>query len=313
MSKSIEVLGSPVEPEGVRWKSHGRWRHAALQSLAGLFLATSPILAESVEAPVDPPRWSPSMSLGMLAHVQDVSGRGASTFPAREFFEPIVEDDPLIVVPVVPVGVQLKGPGIAVGGRSVRPFLHGRVQVPFDQDRTVLRQGTVPNPVLIPDDLSSMQNASRLSGQGTILVATVDVLGQFGAGVALDVELFDQPFIAAVSLDYLAEQFSLDGRVVFVRGTGPGEIAPYTIQRLKQLDHALVHYFGPRFELETFAAEKGPFRVSVFAEFGSFFALGDRSKSFVARDATDSARFDFEVDPWLIQAGVGLRLTWAGN
>jgi hypothetical protein len=251
--------------------------------------------------------------LAILAHAQDVSGRALSTFPAREFFEPRVEDEPLILIPVLPVGIQLKGPAFDLGGRSLRPFLHGRVQVPFDQDQTVLRQGTVPNPVLIPPDLGSMQPAESLSGQGTILEATVDVLGQVGVGVAIDVQLWDLPFSAAISLDYLAEQLSLDGNVVYVTGTGPNEIAPYTIQDLDQSEHALFHYLGPRLELEAFAAEQGPFRISVFAEFGSFFVLGDDSKSFNARDATDSARFDFEIDPWIIQAGVGLRLTWTGK
>jgi len=299
--------------DGICSRSQRRWMCAALHACVSILLAPGPTLAESAAETVDRPRWSPSLSLGMLAHVQDVSGTAVSTFPAREFFEPRVDDEPLVLIPVVPVGLQLKGPDFAFGGRSLRPFLHGRVQVPFDQDRTVLRQGTVPNPVLIPDDLASMQPASRLSGQGSILVATVDVLGQVGAGIALDVDLWDQPFTAALSLDYLAEQVTLDGSVVFVNGLGPGEGAPYLIQELDQLEHALFHYVGPRFELETFAAAQGPFRVSVFAEFGAFFALGDRSKSFSARDATDSARFDFEVQSWLIQAGVGLRLTWAGR
>lgn len=286
-----------------------RSRLLALRALAVLLVGSSAGADDSVDAP----RWSPSLSVGMLAHVQDVNGKALSTFPERQFFDPSVNDDPLVLIPAIPVGLQLKGPGFRIGGRSLRPFIHGRVQFPMDQDQTVLRQGTVPNPVQIPDDISSTQPAGSLSGQGTILVATFDVTGQVGLGVALDIEIFDLPFTMAASLDYLVEQVTLDGTVVYATGAGPGETQPYTIQRLEEKEHALFHYLGPRFEIEAFAAEHGPFHVSVFAEAGGFVALGDRSKSYSARDATDSARFDFEVDRWLIQAGVGVRLTWAGG
>ena len=45
-----------------------------------------------------------------------------------------------------------------------------------------------------------------------------------------------------VSLDYVVERLSLDGEVVYVRGTGVREIAPFSVQRLEELDHALFHF-----------------------------------------------------------------------
>ena len=56
----------------------------------------------------------------------------------------------------------------------------------------------------------------------------------------------------------------------------------------------------------------GSVELAVFADFGAYFAVGDRSLRFDARDATDSVDFDFEIEPWLIQAGIGLRLSWVG-
>ena len=109
------------------------------------------------------------------------------------------------------------------------------------------------------------------------------------------------------------QEMSLDGNVVYVTGEGPNETAPFVVQDLQALEGDVFHYLGPRVELETVAARTGPFDIAVFAEFGAFFTVGDDSTSFVIRDATDSARFDFEVDNWLIQAGVGIRLTWRGE
>ena len=78
-----------------------------------------PVRAESTEeATADRQDWTPSVSMAMLAHVQDVSGTANSTFPARDPFEPFVEDEPLVLIPVVPIGVQLKGPSVQLAGHS---------------------------------------------------------------------------------------------------------------------------------------------------------------------------------------------------
>ena len=294
-----------------RGAREARWR-SYLLALGAVLLASGSI-ADEVSESDRSARWTPSVSLAMLAHVQDLSGLGESTFPERDSFDPRVGDESLAVIPAVPVGLRVLAPEIELLGSPLRPFLHARLQVPFDQDRTVLRQGTVPNPVVIPPDLGQNQTAASISGQGTILEATIDLMGQVGLGLAYDTEVLLTPITASLSLDYVVQEMSLDGNVVYVTGEGPNETAPFTVQDLQALEGDVFHYLGPRVELETIAARPGPFDIAVFAEFGAFFTVGDDSTSFVIRDATDEARFDFEVDNWLIQAGVGVRLTWRGE
>mgnify|MGYP001018564944 CR=1 FL=1 len=278
----------------------------------GLPLLVSIFAVPGAAEEADSHAFSPSLSVGFLIHVQDAEGNAQSTFPARSAFDPSVRGDPLILVPAIPVALQLAMPETEILGRTVRPFIHGRVQISMDPDRTIARQGTIPNPVLIPSDPSPTLSANSISGQGTLLTTTLDLTGQLGVGVSTALPIEVLPVRLGVSLDYLVQRVSMDGHVVHVSGTGPNEIAPFTIQNLQVLDHALFHFLGPRMELETFAGERGPFRLSIYADFGAFFALGDRSKSFSATDGSNSAAFDFEVQTWMIQAGAGLRVAWAG-
>ncbi len=257
--------------------------------------------------------WDPSISVGILAHAQDASGEVLSTFPARTAFDPSVRDDPLILVPAIPVGLQLTAPEITLGGRVFRPFVHGRIQVPMDPDRTIARRGTLPSPVRLPVDPSNTLAADAIAGQGTLVTATLDMTGQVGLGVSTDLAIEALPIRIGVSLDYVAERVSIDGEVVYVRGAGANDTKPFTIHRLHEVERSLFHFLGPRVELDTLVGERGPFRITLFADLGAFFALGNRSSSFTARDLGDSAAVDFEIKPWLVQAGAGIRLTWAGE
>ncbi len=270
------------------------------------------IAATGARADADGAGWIPSLSVGVLAHAQDAEGGSISSFPARTSFEPNVQGDPLILVPSIPVGLKLDAPEFVLRGVVLRPFVQGRYQIPMDPDRTIARQGTLPKPVQLPSDPAPSLQAGALSGQGTLLTATLDLVGQVGVGLssALPVEVI--PLRLSVSLDYLVERISMEGEVVYVRGTGPREIAPFQVQRLLASKELFFHYLGPRLELESSVGKRGPIAISVFTDFGAHFALGDRSGTFRAADIADSADFDFKVSPWMIQAGVGLRLAWAG-
>ena len=256
--------------------------------------------------------WRPSISIGALVQAQDAKGKAVNTFAARPAFDPNVSGNPAVVVPAIPVGVQLDAPTLHVRGRALRPFAHARLQFPMDPDRTIARQGSLPKPVVLPVDPSDSLTADALSGQGTLFIATLDLTAQAGIGLSTELPLPDLPVQLGVSLDYLAQRISFDGLVVRVEGAGPGDTEPFTERRLRELDQAVFHHLGPRFELETEIGRRGPIDITVFLDFGAFFAVGDRSKSFRATDGPDSADFDFRIKPWLIQAGAGLRLAFVG-
>ncbi|MCP4908799.1 MAG: hypothetical protein GY910_27805, partial [bacterium] len=115
-----------------------------------LLLGTTLPIAEA--AGDDGSDWRFSFSLGMIAQAQDVAGSVASSFPARASFEPGVEDDPVVLVPAIPLGLRVDAPRLLRLDRPIRPFIHGRVVLPMDEDRSIVRQGTIPNPVEIPVD-----------------------------------------------------------------------------------------------------------------------------------------------------------------
>lgn len=291
----------------------GRRGSRALLCVLGLFgsLASGRVAAAPDDSEVVEP-WHFSLSLGMVAQAQDVAGAVDSSFAPRDNFEPSVEGDPVVLVPAIPIGLRLAAPRVALGSRRIAPFVHGRLVLPMDEDRSVVRQGTIPNPVEIPADLPASLGADSISGQGSLLRTKLDLSGQVGVGLSFDATLFDAPSRVDLSLDYYVQEMSLDGEVVYVTGTGPNERAPFTVNRLDGIEAALFHFVGPRAEVGVDVWREGRLQVGVFAELGVFFAVGDRSKSFAVDEGGERARFELEIDPWLVQAGVGVRLSWRG-
>lgn len=280
---------------------------------AGLLLLIAIAVPRAATGEGDPGEtWTPSVGLGVLAQAQNVSGTAESSFPPRPLFETVVDGDPIVVVPVISAQLRLEAPALPRSRRRVRPFLHARVGFPVDEDRTILRAGNLPNPVVIPDDLPMGINAAGLSGQGTLGRFKLDLEGQVGVGASLDLPVWELPSRFSFSLDYMVQQTSLVGEVVYIFGTGPQEVAPFNVVRLHETEEGIFHYLGPRLEMEVPVWEQGNLRLHVFAELASLFVVGGRSNTVVASNGIDSARFDYKIDPWLISGGAGIRLSWEG-
>ena len=115
------------------------------------------------------------------------------------------------------------------------------------------------------------------------------------------------------SLEYLGQSVSLEGDVVHVTGLGEGGRSPFVVQRLHTRDTHAQHSLGPRLGIETDVGRVGVIGFSVFGEVSALFLVAGASQETSARDATDDVQFDYDAEPWIIQAGVGVRLRWLGD
>lgn len=258
-------------------------------------------------------RWSFSAIVGVLADAQYAQGESQNSFASSEFFASrVADDDVLVLTPVVPVGLEVDGPPITFVGKRWRPFVHGRVSFPTDGDRTIARQGSIPNPVVISDTFAANLSAGQIAGQGTLLKADFEIFGQTGLGFEVDLSRGTFPLFLRASLDYLVQKVRIEGSVVHVSGTGPDQLRPFSVQRLGAREDVLLHFLGPRLEVGTWVGEAGPFALGVFADVAGFASLGGRTESLSASDGAHIANFEFEAAPWVVQAGVGVKLRWRG-
>ena len=136
---------------------------------------------------------------------------------------------------------------------------------------------------------------------------------QLGAGISFERSLFELPARLGVSLDYMLQRVTVKGDVVYVTEPVVTDPRTFVINRLGGSDTESFHYLGPRFEIEFPVARGGPFEISVLGELGGYFALSETSHSLTASNGVDTARFEIELDPWIAQAGVGIRVSWRGG
>ena len=267
----------------------------------------------STHAAADDAPWEPSVSFGILSHVQYVKGDARNSFPPRTDFASQVDDRNIVVIPAIPIDFQLLAPAIDAIPGAPRLHLSAGVQFPLDNDQTLARQGTIPNPVILPPTPESPVGEDGISGQGTLFEAEFNVAWRLGLGLQFEMPVQDRRVFIQGSLDYLGQSVSLEGEVVHVTGLGDGGRSPFLVQELHTRETHAQHSLGPRLAIETHVGRAGPIGFSAFAEASALFLVAGDSQETTARDATDSAEFDYDAEPWIIQAGVGIRLRWLGD
>jgi hypothetical protein len=257
-----------------------------------------PIAAQ--ETPTEPP-WIPSFTLGLGVHLQDVEGAIASTLR-----EPAAAKEDFFF-PVVPIGLQLKAPGLEFVPAAPRPFVHAGWQFTMDSDATVANEGD-PDDLVYPEDISRA-DAEDIAGQGSEVTADQKYQWFAGLGVAFPFEIADQKTELKVSVDYFGQLTDLGALVVHVTGPMGG---PFEEIRIQGSESFLLHGLGPRLGIEVEALAAGPFFMSVFADANVYLFLSDTDTTATFSDPSGTAAITYETDPYLFQAAVGVRFNWRG-
>jgi len=271
-------------------------------------LALGAVRMRAADAP-----WEPSLSFGVLSHVQYVKGDALNSFTPRPGFDSAVDDRNLVLIPAIPIDLQLLGPPLDAVPGGPRLQLRAGVQFPLDNDQTLARQGTIPNPVVLPPTPQSPVAEGDIAGQGTLFEAEFNLAWRLGLGLQYEIPVETRRVWVQGSLDYLGQSVSLEGSVVHVTGLGAGGRSPFVVQRLHTRDTHAQHSLGPRLAIEADVGRAGSVGFSVFAEASALFLVADDSQETSARDATDDVQFEYKAEPWIIQAGVGVRLRWLGD
>jgi hypothetical protein len=292
---------------------------------SGLGLASQPALAEQT---TESPAWIPSLSLGLGLQLQNAEGALDSTMPGLgppPDYVPTprgpVQDDYQLFMPLIPLGLQLKGPALEALPGAPRPFFHASALFAPDSKRSVTREGG-PDEVIFSE---TAQAPEGIVGQGSEITADFAFEWAAGIGLAFPFELESRTLELKLSADYFGQVVDLEGIVINVRRTDPDtqcsalfisgdpdNPGPCPVDSVESSETTIQHGVGLRTELETDAGHWGPVYLSVFLDAQLYYLLGDLSTDFGASTTDGSASFAFESDPLVFQAGVGLRFNWKG-
>jgi hypothetical protein len=299
---------------------------------AGLGLLGQPARAEPA---AESPAWIPSISLGLGLQVQNMEGALDSTMPGLgppTTYLPIprgpVEDEHQLFMPLIPLGLQLKGPALEALPGAPRPFFHASALFAPDSQRSIVREGG-PDAVIFSE---TPQAPEGIVGQGSEVTADFAFEWSAGIGLAFPFALENRTLELKLSADYFGQVVDLEGIVINVRRTDPdtecsafytpgdpkavppdpGTPGPCPVDSVESSETTIQHGIGLRTGLETDAGHWGPVYLSIFLDASLYYMLGDLSTSFGATTPNGSASFAFDSDPLVFQAGAGLRFNWKG-
>lgn len=292
---------------------------------SGLGLADQPARAEQAG---EPAAWIPSLSLGLGLQVQNTEGALDSTMPGLgppDSYLPIprgpAEDEHQLFMPLIPVGLQLKGPALEILPGAPRSFFHASALFTPDSKRSVVREGS-PDQVIFSE---TPQAPEGIVGQGSEVTADLAFEWTAGIGLAFPIALEGRTLELKLSADYFGQVVDLEGLVTNVRRTDPdtecsafftppdpGTPGPCPVDSVQSSETTIQHGVGLRTGLETNAGSWGPVVMSVFFDAQLYYLLSDLSTQFGATTPNGSATFAFESDPLVFQTGVGLRFNWGG-
>ena len=300
---------------------------------SGLGFAGQPAWAEQAG---EPTAWIPSLSLGLGLQVQNTEGALDSTMPGLgppDSYLPIprgpAQDERQFFMPVIPLGLQLKGPALDVLPGAPRPFVHASALFTPDSKRSIVREGS-PDEVIFSE---TPQAPEGIVGQGSEVTADLALEWIAGIGLAFPIALESRTLELKLSADYFGQVVDLEGLVTNVRRTeantdpdsecsafytphgpapDPFTPGPCPVDTVGSSETTIQHGVGLRTGLETNAGHWGPVVLSIFFDAQLYYLLGDLSTQFGASTPNGSATFAFESDPLVFQAGVGLRFNWGG-
>jgi hypothetical protein len=254
----------------------------------------------------DDPRWIPGVFVGFDAMVQTSDGTNVNEI--RES----IDGDKTFSSVVVDFGAHLFGPPLDFLPGAPRPFVHGAYQFWPDSDKRIAQEGEPEHRAIPPGEISANTEAESFRGQGTEV--SWDVGESWYAGIGLSwlvpIGLLERNLQIRPSLDYFGEIG--DARSLLTDVSGPTG-GPFTETNLNGSASMTLHGIGPRLQLETYLARRGPIGLSAYAGAQVYWFLGNRDVSFSVSDGASSMDVLVSKDSMVVQGGVGFRLHWLGS
>lgn len=321
----------------------------ALLGAATLCLADVPVGAAEEDAAAEEvsrygeDRWVPSVALVSGVAIQRWRGEVQSTFCNEcPIPDPNMGELPLReaasggdsnIAPFFGAHFELMSPALPIR-TSPRLFVGASIVAAFGFERSVAIEGD-PGELASPlpdDSVLAPFSEDLVIGQGSRTAAQIDSL-VYGlhAGVALPFELYGRRLWFKSALGWTRYEVDVTGLVVDAQCTQVAgsitqcnESLPNGFLREVRLENSGSGTFdgiGPAFDLELDTGRFGPIGSSIFVGMAAYYVLGDRRVSFgdgttisdqLGTDAA-TAQFDFEMDRWMLRAGLGMRFHWIGS
>lgn len=247
-----------------------------------------------------------------------------------------------VMTPALPIPLQ---PRLFLSGELLTLFAASR-NLALEGDADCLR-GPEPEAVCAKDepiDDAGFPLRSRdfgedaANGLGTRLSARVDTLAYgLSLGAAFPFEYRERQFRLKPSLSWINYRVKTSGIVVDVDcepdfrctdvRTATGIDVGFNRETiLKAKSGQRFNAIGPGLDIEMDAGRYGPFGVALLMSARAYAVLGDRTISFgtqkifndivsqtLGEDDVSSAAFNFEVDPWIYRAHIGIRFLFLGG
>ena len=115
-------------------------------------------------------------------------------------------------------------------------------------------------------------NISSIPGQGSEVEFRVDNQLYAGIGVAFSVPLGERSLMVRPSVDYFRQWFEVSGEVATLEEVAPDDLVERRVSGSADDAYDAV---GPRLALDVFVVQRGPIRISLYAQTQFYFILGD--------------------------------------
>lgn len=222
------------------------------------------------------------------------------------------------VAPMVEGSLELMTPRLISTAPFPRLFVHADLSAAFGSERKLAGErdpASLSSPELrptlndIPERAVGGQGSRSNSQLGRLVLSA-------GAGVAFTTQLWQRTVRLKPSFEYLRQEVDLEGRLHrAVKERAPadsrGTLDDFRLIRLRATDSETQHALGAGLEVEVDSGRLGPFALSVFALGRGYRFLGDLDYTLSdTNEFGETARWDFEFDPWGWRAGLGIRFRW---
>ncbi len=265
-------------------------------------------------------RWLPSLALGFDVQVESTPSATASSS-----LRDTVTDDREFLTAVPVLEGELTTPELGfLPGRprafAVADWHYGWLVV--DEDRPVVVEGTIGEPVLIPPRCQPgnptrclEEDLDLVEGMGSRVDASIENGWSAGIGVAFTVPVGDL-FTISVKPAFLyhREEVELRGEVkdpFLIIGSSPPNDNTVGFVQIAGKKTEEFGALGGRLALEYEVGRRGPVDLVLYLQ-GQLFWWLDPETSFDAASGSDTAHFEYERDGFIGAGGMGIRVRWRG-
>jgi hypothetical protein len=219
------------------------------------------------------------------------------------------------VVPMVGGSLELMTPSLIDEYLAPRLFAHADGAATFGFERNLAGERKPDTFVAEPPVPPQFDIFERsVIGQGSRAVIQVErwVFGA-GLGVAFTANVLERTIRVKPSFEYFMHDLDMKGSVRrAVKQRDPASsLDDFRLIALAASDTVTLHALGAGLEVEADAGRLGPIMTSLFVMGRGYRYTGNLNHTLSdTNDFGESAKWSYDIDPWLWRAGLGIRFRW---